>query len=175
MKFLPGRSVVAGPSRDFREADQATVSPLAVRLFAIDEVTGVLLGADFVSVTKSQEADWSIIKPAILGTIMEHFIAGTPVILDGASEPEGVKEDYDEKDAGTVAAIKDLLETRVRPAVASDGGDVIFYGFRDGVVYLYMQGACAGCPSSSITLKAGIENLLRYFLPDVAEVREVHL
>ncbi|MCT4655556.1 MAG: NifU family protein [Cohaesibacter sp.] len=171
LKFLPGKVVLEDGTRDFRSSQDAEVSPLAQKLFSIDGVEGVFFGFDFVSITKG-EAEWQHIKPAILGAIMEHFMSGAPIMK--VEESAGASgEDFDEADADTVATIKELLETRVRPAVAQDGGDITFHGFRDGVVYLQMRGACAGCPSSTATLKHGIENLLRHFLPDVQEVRAV--
>lgn len=171
LKFIPGRDVLPGGTRDFRNADEAEVSPLATRIFAIDGVSGVFLGHDFVTVTR-ENAEWPHIKPAVLGAIMEHYLSGAPVLDEGSTE---VADDanFDEADSETVAVIKELIETRVRPAVANDGGDITFQGFRDGVVFLHMRGACSGCPSSTATLKQGIENLLRHFVPDVTEVRPV--
>lgn len=171
LKFLPGREVLGNGTAEFRNAEEAHSSPLAERLFGVSGVSGVFLGDDFVSVTKS-EGEWPHMKPAILGAIMEHFMAGTPVLLE---EPTGETDDefFDEGEAETVAIIKELIDTRVRPAVAQDGGDITFQGFRDGVVYLKMRGACAGCPSSTATLKQGIENLLRHFVPEVNEVQQI--
>ena len=171
LKFLPGKVVLEDGTMDFRSSKEADASPLAEKLFTIEGVEGVFFGFDFVSVTKG-EADWQHIKPAILGAIMEHFMSGASIIKQTESTAS-VGEDFDEEDAETVATIKELLETRVRPAVAQDGGDITFHGFRDGIVYLQMRGACAGCPSATATLKHGIENLLRHFLPDVQEVRSV--
>jgi Fe-S cluster biogenesis protein NfuA len=172
LKFLPGRTVLAEGTRDFRTPEAATGSPLAARLFEIDGIAGVFYGSDFITVTKA-DGEWQHLKPAILGTIMEHFMSGAPLIdADEAAAPDG-GESYDSADESIVATIKELLETRVRPAVAQDGGDIIFHGFRDGVVFLHMQGACAGCPSSTATLKHGIENLLRHFVPEVSEVRPI--
>lgn len=173
LKFLPGREVLEGEPRDFRDPEDAGVSPLASALFAIDGVTGVFLGHDFVAVTKDG-GDWAHLKPAVLGAIMEHFMAGNPVIA-GASQaaPEPSEIFFEPEDAELVEVIKELLETRVRPAVAMDGGDVTLKGFRDGMVYLHMQGACSGCPSSIATLKNGIENLLRHFVPGVQGVAEI--
>lgn len=174
LKFLPGRAVLPDASmsaREFISAQAALdVSPLAQSLFTLDGVQSVLLGADFISVTKG-EGDWAHLKPALLGTIMQHFMSGAPVLLQG--EAAATCEDFDEKDAQIVITIKDLLETRVRPAVANDGGDISFHGYRDGIVYLKMKGACSGCPSSTMTLKNGIQNLLRHFIPDIEEVRAV--
>jgi Fe-S cluster biogenesis protein NfuA len=171
LKFIPGRTVLAEGTRDFRDPEDAEVSPLASRIFAIDGVSGVFLGHDFVTVTK-EAAEWPHIKPAVLGAIMEHYLSGAPVLAQGSDE-DADDDNYDEADAETVAVIKELIETRVRPAVANDGGDITFQGFRDGVVFLHMRGACSGCPSSTATLKQGIENLLRHFVPDVVEVRPV--
>ena len=171
LKFIPGREVLPTGTRDFRSADEAGVSPLATRIFAIDGVSGVFLGHDFVTVTRD-EAEWPHIKPAVLGAIMEHYLSGAPVLDEGSTE-EADDANFDEADSETVAVIKELIETRVRPAVANDGGDITFQGFRDGVVFLHMRGACSGCPSSTATLKQGIENLLRHFVPDVTEVRPV--
>ena len=171
LKFIPGRTVLAEGTRDFRSAEEAEVSPLAERIFAVDGVSGVFLGHDFVTVTKDR-AEWPHIKPAVLGAIMEHYLSGAPVIAAGARE-DADDDNFDAADSETVAVIKDLIETRVRPAVANDGGDITFQGYRDGIVFLHMRGACSGCPSSTATLKQGIENLLRHFVPDVVEVRPV--
>jgi Fe-S cluster biogenesis protein NfuA len=171
LKFIPGRVVLPDGTRDFRSVDEAKVSPLASRIFALNDITGVFLGHDFVTVTKN-EAEWPHIKPAVLGAIMEHYLSGAPVLAEGSTE-DADDDNYDAADAETVAVIKELIETRVRPAVANDGGDITFQGFRDGVVFLHMRGACSGCPSSTATLKQGIENLLRHFVPDVTEVRPV--
>ena len=170
LKFLPGRAVMEQGTDNFPDAASAARSPLAERLFTVAGVTGVFLGTDFVTVSKDETAEWFQLKPAVLGIIMEHFTAGRSVLLDdavAAGEPAG--EDDDE----VVSQIKELLETRVRPAVAQDGGDIIFHAFEDGVVYLHMQGSCSGCPSSTATLKAGIENMLRHYVPEVQEVRAV--
>jgi Fe-S cluster biogenesis protein NfuA len=175
LKFLPGRSLMQNGTLEIRDAHAAERSPLAKRLFAIPGVTGVFYGYDFVSVTKA-DGEWQHMKPAILGAIMEHFMSGDPLLLDetatdAAHESEG--EFFEESDKQTVETIKELLETRIRPAVAGDGGDIVFRGFRDGIVYLAMQGSCSGCPSSTATLKNGVQNLLRHFLPDVREVQAV--
>ncbi|SER50466.1 Fe-S cluster biogenesis protein NfuA, 4Fe-4S-binding domain [Faunimonas pinastri] len=170
LKFLPGRIVLEEGTRDFRDSVDAYLSPLASRIFEVEGVTGVFLGQDFVTVTKT-DMDWAHIKPAVLGAIMEHFLSGAPVLNEGGADLEG--SDYDEADAETVSTIKELIDTRVRPAVANDGGDITFHGYREGVVFLHMKGACSGCPSSTATLKQGIENLLRHFVPDVQEVRPV--
>ncbi|MCA1951485.1 MAG: NifU family protein [Hyphomicrobiales bacterium] len=169
LKFLPGREVLGEGTREFRTEAEADASPLARALFSIPGVSGVLFGADFVTVTKSG-GEWQHLKPAILGAIMEHYLAGAPILAEGAAPEEGGEEFFAPEDAETVATIKELLETRVRPAVAGDGGDITFRGFRDGVVYLTMKGSCSGCPSSTATLKHGIQNLLRHFLPDVQSV-----
>lgn len=175
LKFLPGRTVLSEGTLDFRDSESAAASPLARRLFDIDGVGGVFFGADFIAVTKML-GEWQHLKPAILGAIMEHFMAGAPILDADRPESETVSGDeefFSEDDAQSVSTIKELIETRVRPAVAHDGGDITFRGFRDGVVYLHMRGACAGCPSSTATLKNGIENLLKHFVPDVQEVRPV--
>lgn len=172
LKFLPGRVVLDGGPREFRTAAEATESPLASAIFTIPGVTAVFFGYDFVTVTKSGD-DWTRIKPAVLGAIMEHYMSGAPILNEGESASDAGAEDFDPADAETVATIKELLETRVRPAVAADGGDITFRSFKDGVVYLNMRGACAGCPSSTATLRHGIQNLLRHFLPEVEEVRAV--
>ena len=170
LKFLPGGQVLENGSHEMQNAEEARVSPLASALFAIDGVSGVFLGPDFISVTKSS-GEWQNLKPAILGAIMEHLMSGAPILSPDAGE-QARHEFFAPEDAETVATIKDLLETRVRPAVAGDGGDIIFRGFRDGVVYLQMKGACSGCPSSTATLKRGIQNLLCHFLPDVKAVEQ---
>ena len=172
LKFLPGQTVLETGTADFPSADAAGSSPLATRIFGVDGVTGVFFGNDFVTVTKSDETEWDHIKPAILGAVMEHFQSGAPVMEGESSAPSG-HADHDGEDAEIVGQIKELLDTRVRPAVAQDGGDIVFHGFDRGVVYLHMQGSCAGCPSSTLTLKMGIENLLRHYIPEVVEVRPV--
>jgi Fe-S cluster biogenesis protein NfuA len=172
LKFLPGRPVLEGSTLDMREREQAAQSPLAERLFDIDGVSGVFFGADFIAVTKGA-GEWQQLKPMILGAIMEHFMSGAPLLKSSAGALSDGDEFFDAADAETVATIKDLIETRVRPAVANDGGDITFKGFKDGVVYLNMKGACSGCPSSTATLRHGIQNLLRHFIPDVTEVRPV--
>ena len=173
LKFIPGRTVLASGTMEFTTPDAAMRSPLAERLFAVPGVSGVFYGYDFVTVTKA-DGDWQHLKPAILGAIMEHYLSGAPLLSDGSSETSAQDdtdaEFFDEADAETVETIKDLIETRVRPAVANDGGDITFRGFRDGIVYLNMKGACSGCPSSTATLKHGIQNLLQHFVPDVVEV-----
>jgi len=173
LKFIPGKTVLGDGTVDFRDKAEASASPLAQRLFGVDGVTGVFLGSDFISVTKSENDEWQHIKPAILGAIMEHYMSGAPIIDDGGAAGEDLPGQYDAKDEDTVNTIKELLDTRVRPAVANDGGDIVFHGFKDGVVFLHMRGACSGCPSSTATLRHGIENLLKHFCPDVQEVRPV--
>ena len=172
LKFLPGRDVLVGEPRDFRSADDAAVSPLASGLFSIPGVTGVFLGSDFVSVSKDA-TEWNHLKPAVLGVIMEHFLSGKPVLDEAGLLAAETEEFFDVTDSETVEVIKELISTRVRPAVAMDGGDITFKGFKDGTVYLHMQGACSGCPSSTATLKSGIENLLRHFVPGVEAVQQV--
>jgi Fe-S cluster biogenesis protein NfuA len=170
LKFLPGREVLGQGTRDFRGADEAAAaSPLAARLFDVEGVTGVFFGPDFITVTKG-DAQWAHLKPAILGAIMEHYVSGAPIMSGAPAEEAGVEE-FDPADAEIVDTIKELLETRVRPAVAQDGGDITFRKYADGVVYLNMRGSCQGCPSSTATLRNGIQNLLRHFVPEVQEVR----
>jgi Fe-S cluster biogenesis protein NfuA len=172
LKFLPGRTVMARGTANFTDPATAGASPLAERLFSLPQVGGVFFGADFITVTKQDEGDWYQLKPAVLAAIMEHFTTGQPVFAAGASG-DAPEADTDEEDDEIVSQIKELLETRVRPAVAQDGGDIIFHDFDDGVVYLHMQGSCSGCPSSTATLKAGIENMLRHYIPEVVEVRAI--
>lgn len=172
LKFLPGQTVLEAGTADFPSADAAAKSPLAARVFAVDGVTGVFFGNDFVTVTKSDAVEWDHIKPAILGAVMEHYQSGQPV-MDGGQSAAPAHAEHDGEDQEIVGQIKDLLDSRVRPAVAQDGGDITFHGFDRGVVYLHMQGACAGCPSATLTLKMGIENLLRHYIPEVTEVRPV--
>ncbi|TYB90255.1 NifU family protein [Oceaniovalibus sp. ACAM 378] len=172
LKFLPGQTVLDTGTADFPTPDSGASSPLAQRIFAVDGVTGVFLGSDFVTVTKGEAVAWEHIKPAILGAIMEHFQSGAAA-LDGETPAPGGHAAHDGPDAAIVGQIKELLDTRVRPAVAQDGGDITFHGFDRGIVYLHMMGACAGCPSSTLTLKMGIENLLRHYIPEVVEVRPV--
>ena len=173
LKFIPGRMVLDTGTMEFSSRDSAARSPLAAHLFEVPGVTGVFYGSDFITVTK-REGDWQHLKPAILGAIMEHYMSGAPLLADGSAgndeESDEADEFFNPDDAETVAQIKDLIETRVRPAVANDGGDITFRGFKDGIVYLNMKGSCAGCPSSTATLKHGVQNLLRHFVPEVQEV-----
>jgi Fe-S cluster biogenesis protein NfuA len=171
LKFLPGRSVAGSTPADFPSAETAAASPLAEALFALPGVARVFLGGDFVTVTKSDAADWAQLRTQVLGAIMEHFLANRPVLLDEAGDAPAEAEDFDPAHADVVGQIKELLDTRVRPAVAGDGGDIIFRGFREGIVYLRMQGSCSGCPSSTATLKYGIENMLRHYVPEVVAVQ----
>ena len=174
LKFLPGKEVLREGTADFRDAESAaTSSPLAGRLFSIPGVTGIFFGYDFITITKDGP-EWQHLKPAVLGTIMEHFMSGAPIMAAGNDSPAlSDDEFYEAGDETIVATIKELLESRVRPAVAQDGGDITFRGFKDGKVFLHMKGACAGCPSSTATLKHGIQNLLRHFVPEVREVEAV--
>jgi len=170
LKFLPGRDVLGTGTADFTDAtDAAARSPLAERLFQVEGVKRVFLAGDFVTVTKDDSRDWYVMKPGILGAIMEHFATGKPVLTQAKADDNQVNEDDDE----IVAQIKELLDAKVRPAVAQDGGDITFHGFENGIVYLAMKGACAGCPSSTATLKSGIENMLRYYIPEVVEVQQI--
>jgi len=171
LKFLPGCTVMERGTANFPERGATARSPLAERLFQLPEVSGVFLGADFITVTKAGDSDWYQLKPAVLAAIMEHFTAGRPVVV-GDPSPASATGPAEEDDE-IVTQIKELLETRVRPAVAMDGGDITFEDFEDGIVYLHMQGSCSGCPSSTATLKAGIENMLRHYIPEVVEVRAV--
>lgn len=170
LKFLPGRAVMEAGTANFTDPNDAARSPLAQRLFALTGVTGVFLGSDFVTVSKDDGVDWYQLKPTVLGVIMEHFTSGQPVLTGAATERAAASEEDDDE---IVVQIKELLETRVRPAVAQDGGDIVFERYEDGVVYLHMQGSCSGCPSSTATLKSGIENMLRHYVPEVQEVRAV--
>ena len=176
LKFLPGKVVMPDGTADFRDADSAgNTSPLAAKLFAVPGVTGVFFGYDFITVTKN-DGEWQHLKPAILGTIMEHFMSGNPVMAGSEhdhAEAHGDEEFFDEADIEIVDTIKELIETRVRPAVAQDGGDITFRGFENGTVFLHMKGACSGCPSSTATLKHGIQNLLRHFVPEVQQVEQI--
>lgn len=175
LKFLPGRTVMEAGALDFASAQDAQRSPLASALFSVDGVSRVMFGYDFIAVTKDA-GEWQHLKPAVLGAIMEHFMSGAPLLKDGAGAADSDGEEfYAPEDAETVETIKELIETRVRPAVAGDGGDITFRGFRDGTVYLTMKGACAGCPSSTATLKNGIQNLLTHFVPEVRDVEQVSM
>ncbi len=175
LKFLPGQTVLASGALEYRSRESAAKAPLAEALLSIDGVESVMFGQDFVSVTKAS-GEWAHLKPAVLGIIMEHFAARAPLLVGGDAAHGAAHGDSNEffepEHAETVAKIKELIETRVRPAVANDGGDIVFRGFKDGVVYLKMKGACSGCPSSAATLKNGIENLLRHFLPDIRGVEQ---
>jgi Fe-S cluster biogenesis protein NfuA len=172
LKFLPGRAVLETGTLDLRDPADAAKSPLAERLFGIKGVNGVFFGSDFITVSKS-DGEWPQLKPAILGAIMEHFMSGAPLLKEGAADGAADDEFFDAADEEVVTTIKDLIETRVRPAVANDGGDITFKGFKEGIVYLHMKGACSGCPSSTATLRHGIQNLLRHYVPEVVEVRPV--
>ena len=178
LKFLPGRAVMeAGGTREFASPEAAEASPLAQALFDTGEVTGVFYGADFVTVTAAPGVAWSDLKPAVLSILLDHFVSQAPLFAPGTAAGISVPHDVDEalddrpEDADIIAQINELIETRVRPAVAGDGGDIRYRGFKDGVVYLQMQGACSGCPSSTATLKHGIEGLLKHYVPEVTEVR----
>ena len=174
LKFLPGRMVMPSGTAHFVTAEQARSSPLAQAIFALDGVDGVFLGADFITVTKKAGQDWSHLSPFVLGTIMDHFMKGFAVVDETGAAHEtqaaAPNEDFDPLDGRIVDQIKELIETRVRPAVAQDGGDIVFHGFRAGIVTLHMQGSCAGCPSSTATLKMGIENMLKHYVPEVTSV-----
>ena len=173
LKFIPGRIVAPDPI-DIRSREEAAQSPLATALFAVEGVSGVFYGSDFITVTR-QSGEWEHLKPAILGAIMEHYMSGAPLLRDDGAPPTAPAGDefFEPEDAETVETIKDLIETRVRPAVAGDGGDITFKGYRDGTVFLTMKGACSGCPSSTATLKHGIQNLLHHFVPEVVAVEQI--
>ena len=171
LKFLPGEPVLDLGTADFASKTAAQNSPLAQRVFQVNDVTGVFFGLDFITVTKTETADWDHMKPEILAAIMDHYQSKDPVMINQSGAINHVEHDGPDKEL--VDQIKELLDTRVRPAVAQDGGDITFHGFKDGIVYLHMQGACAGCPSSTMTLKMGIENLLRHYIPQVTEVRPI--
>ena len=177
LKFLPGQEVMPAGTRDFRDEEDAAASPLAEALFSLGDVTGVFFGREFVSVTAGPGVDWSALKPQVVAILLDHFVSQAPLFHatggNGIAVPAEDDADFgdDPADAEVVAQIKELLETRIRPAVANDGGDIAYRGFRDGVVYLSMQGACSGCPSSTATLKQGIEGLLKHYVPEVSEVR----
>jgi Fe-S cluster biogenesis protein NfuA len=176
LKFLPGQQVMLAGTRDFTSDEEAAASPLADALFSLGDVTGVFYGRDFISVTAGPGVDWSMLKPQVVAMLLDHFVSGAPLFIESAGNGIAVPGDDEGlgDDAGTeeiVEQIKELLETRIRPAVANDGGDIVYRGFREGVVYLTMQGACSGCPSSTATLKNGIESLLKHYVPEVSEVR----
>jgi Fe-S cluster biogenesis protein NfuA len=174
LKFLPGRLVLVGGPADFTSRDAAERSPLARLLFEIDGVVGVFLGTDFVTVTKSADKSWQVLKPMVLGAVMDHFTSGAPVMEEDAGAAAEEDEFSDQgPDSEIVSQIKELIDTRVRPAVAQDGGDIIYKGFKNGTVYLNLRGSCAGCPSSSATLKMGIENMLRHYVPEVLQVEAI--
>ena len=172
LKFLPGRTVLEGGTLDMQTPESAAASPLAQALFAVEGVSAVFFGSDFIAVSKSS-GEWAHLKPAILGAIMEHFVTGAPLLAHSEAAADTAEIFFDPQDAETVESIKELLETRVRPAVAGDGGDITFRGYRDGTVYLAMKGACSGCPSSTATLKHGIQNLFKHFLPQVQAVEQI--
>jgi len=169
LKFLPGRDILGDKTADFADADAALISPLAEALFGLEGVARVFLGGDFVTITKTPVVEWQALKPQVLGLLMEHLTTGQPILRDNIALDA---EDFDPADAEIAAQIKELLDTRIRPAVAGDGGDIIFRGFRDGVVSLKMQGSCAGCPSSTATLKHGIETMLKHYIPEVSSVTQ---
>ncbi len=177
LKFLPGRQVMPSGTREFADPEAAEASPLAQALFDTGEVSNVLFGSDFVAVSASPGADWSMLKPQVVACLLDHFVSEAPLFAGGDAggimvpPEEDMAVDEDPADADIVAQIHDLLETRIRPAVANDGGDIVYRGYRDGIVHLAMQGACAGCPSSTATLKHGIEGLLKHYIPEVTEVR----
>ncbi|MDE2301739.1 MAG: NifU family protein [Sphingomonadales bacterium] len=177
-KFLPGREVMPTGSREFTSSEQAEASPLAAALFALGDVTGVFYGRDFITVTAAPGVDWAQLKPQVVALLLDHFVSQAPLFAGGSAgaiavPPEGGEIADDPADADIIDQIRDLIETRVRPAVANDGGDIVYRGYREGVVFLAMQGACSGCPSSTATLKQGIESLIRHYVPEVTEVRAI--
>jgi Fe-S cluster biogenesis protein NfuA len=176
VKFLPGRQVMPAGTREFTSPEDAVASPLAEALFDLGDVTGVFFGGEFVSVTAAPGVEWASLRPQVVSILLDHFVSQAPLFAGGTAEGFSVPAENDDfgddpADADIVEQIKDLIESRVRPAVANDGGDIVYRGFREGVVYLSMQGACSGCPSSSATLKQGIESLLKHYVPEVSEVR----
>ena len=175
LKFLPGRPVLETGVADFTSREAAARSPLARLLFEIDGVAGVFLGSEFVTVTKTAEKNWQVLKPMVLGAIMDHFTAGAPVMEAGDAGADDEEEEFNDEDVDVeiIDQIKELIETRVRPAVAQDGGDIVYKGFKNGTVYLNLRGSCAGCPSSTATLKMGIENMLKHYVPEVLQVEAV--
>ncbi|HZU64054.1 MAG TPA: NifU family protein [Novosphingobium sp.] len=178
LKFLPGQQVMVAGTREFVDEEAAAASPLAEALFTLGDVTSVFFGQSFISVTAGPGSDWAALKPQVVSVLLDHFVSGAPLFAGGSAAGIAVPAEADEAvpgddpaDADIIEQIKDLIETRIRPAVANDGGDVVYRGFREGIVYLQMQGACSGCPSSSATLKNGIESLIKYYVPEVTEVR----
>ena len=172
LKFLPGKVVMEEGTAFFQNVEEGSNSPFAKRLFELDGVEGVFFGSDFITITKNQSLDWQVMKPLILGSIMDHYNSGD-VTINNQKKNDDTSLKVDENDTDIVKQIKELLDTRVRPAVAMDGGDIVYDSFKDGVVYLHMQGACSGCPSSTATLKMGIENMLKHYVPEVQEVRPI--
>lgn len=172
LKFLPGQSISPIEPLEFNSDEEAEFAPIAQRLFVINGVKTVFLGSDFITITKTQDQNWDDLRPALISAIMDHFMANMPILLDDPAADFSEEEFFEAEDKDLVLAIKELIDTRIRPAVAQDGGDIVFKGFKAGVVYLRMKGACAGCPSSTMTLKSGIENLLRHFIPEVVSVEQ---
>lgn len=173
LKFLPGQEVLGDKTAFFTDRENAAESPLASALFVLPDIRAVFYGNDFITVTKTEASSWEILKPQILTTVMEHYQSGLPLMRGGPKAEKETSETYSENEQEIVDQIKELLETRVRPAVAQDGGDIIFHSFKDGIVHLEMHGACAGCPSSTATLKSGIENMLKHYIPEVMAVEAV--
>lgn len=174
LKFVPGQEVMQSGTVDFPTRESSSISPLAGALFAIEGITQVFFGSDFVSISKEESKDWFLLKPEVLGVLMEHFMSGQDLLSEVQEEESLPKGEVSAEDEEVVKKIKELLDTRIRPAVAMDGGDIVFTGYKQGIVYLRMQGACAGCPSATVTLKMGIENMLRHYIPEIAEVRPVN-
>ena len=174
MKFLPGQVVMKEGTAFYQNETEASNSPLAVKLFSIDEVKGVFLGSDFITITKEENSDWQILKTMVLGAITDHYNSGEETVISSSKSELDKSLRDNENDSDIVKQIKELLDTKVRPAVANDGGDIIYEKFEEGIVYLHMQGACSGCPSSTATLKMGIENMLKHYIPEVKEVRPIN-
>ena len=174
LKFLPGRTVVKGGTVFYKNESEATNSPFAKRIFEVEGVSSVFFGSDFITITKAKDLEWQVLKPMVLGAITDHYNSGEDVVIDSSDQKISEEINNNEEDIEIVKQIKELLETRVRPSVAMDGGDIVYQKFEKGIVYLQMQGACSGCPSSAATLKTGIENMLKHYIPEVKEVRPVN-
>ena len=174
LKFLPGRTVTKGGTIFYQNESEVLNSPFAKRMFAVDGVNSVFFGSDFITITKDEDLDWQVLKPMVLGAITDHYNSGEETVIDSPNQEKSEELNENQDDSDIVKQIKELLETRVRPAVAMDGGDIVYQKFEKGIVYLHMQGACSGCPSSAATLKTGIENMLKHYVPEVIEVRPVN-
>ena len=173
LKFLPGRIVTKGETIFYQNESEVLNSPFAKRMFAVDGVNSVFFGSDFITITKDEDLDWQVLKPMVLGAITDHYDSGEETVIETPDLKKSEELNENENDSDIVKQIKELLDTRVRPAVAMDGGDIVYKKFEKGIVYLHMQGACSGCPSSTATLKAGIENMLKHYIPEVKEIRPI--